>query len=125
MRDRMCYEHEFKKSFWIKRAIFAPIAIVAILFIVGNVVMLLWNNVLTPVLNLHTISFWQAVGILVLCKILFGNFHHRRHGHHHMFHRHHELREKWANASPEEREKMRSELRNNWRERFEHKPTQD
>jgi len=29
------------------------------------------------IFGLHTISFWQALGLLVLSKILFGGFHGR------------------------------------------------
>ena len=35
---------------------------------------LLWNYCLTPAVeNLNTIGFWQALGINVLCGILFRN----------------------------------------------------
>ena len=103
----MCYERERGKRFWIKRAIFIPIAIVAGVFIFGHVVMFLWNGILPTVLGVHTITFWQALGILLLSKILFSGFHggHGPHG----FHRRRHLMEKWRNLSPEEREKMRSE----------------
>ena len=49
------------------------IAAVAILVFSGAV-MLLWNNVLAQVTNVSTITFLQALGILVLSKILFGGF---------------------------------------------------
>jgi hypothetical protein len=105
----MCFERERGKRFWIKRAIFIPIAIVAGIFIFGHVVMFLWNGILPAVLGVHTITFWQALGILLLAKILFGGFH-GRHGCH-GFHRRRQLMEKWSQLSPEEREKLRSELR--------------
>jgi hypothetical protein len=34
--------------------------------------MLLWNCLLPDIMNVSTINFWQAMGIFVLCKILFG-----------------------------------------------------
>lgn len=40
----------------------------------GAVVMLLWNAILPDVLHVTTITYWQALGILVLSKILFGGF---------------------------------------------------
>jgi hypothetical protein len=37
-------------------------------------VMFLWNNALAPVLHVSEVTFWQALGILVLSKILFSSF---------------------------------------------------
>ena len=44
------------------------------LFFFGMLVMYLWNLTLPPIFNIPSISFWQAVGILVLSKLLFGGF---------------------------------------------------
>ncbi len=52
------------------------------------VVQLLWNGVLTDILPVKPLSYWQAFGLLALCKLLFGGFpggkcgcrHHRCHG---------------------------------------------
>jgi hypothetical protein len=60
----------FKKLIWI-----APLAILAMaVFIVigGEVVRLLWNWLLPPLFGLREVTFWQALGILALCRILFG-----------------------------------------------------
>ena len=109
----MCCGQERGRNFWIKRAIFIPIAIAAGIFIFGSVVMYLWNGILPAVLGIGAITFWQAIGILVLSKILFGGFkgghsHHKWHGHSH------EMREKWMHLSPEEKEKMKTE----WKGRY-------
>jgi Ca2+/H+ antiporter, TMEM165/GDT1 family len=53
--------------------LFIPLFALGI-FVFGSIVMLLCNNVLTPVLHVSTISFWQGLGILVLSKILFSSF---------------------------------------------------
>jgi hypothetical protein len=34
----------------------------------------LWNGVLTEVVGVKTVTYWQALGILVLARILFGGF---------------------------------------------------
>jgi len=55
----------------------APVAIVglaAFLAIGGFVVQWLWNWLLPPLFGWHTITFWQALGLLALCRILFGGF---------------------------------------------------
>jgi hypothetical protein len=114
----MCCGQERGRGFWIKRAIFIPIAIAAGVFVFGSVVMLLWNALLPAVLGVSTITFWQALGILILSKILFGGFSggHRHHRHHGGYHGgHHGWNNKWMNMSPEEREKMKSE----WKSRCE------
>ena len=55
----------------------APLAIVGVaLFIAigGEVVLQLWNWLLPPLFGWREITFWQALGILALCRILFGGF---------------------------------------------------
>jgi len=110
----MCYSENRGKNFWIKRAIFIPIAIAAGVFIFGSLVMFLWNSILPVIFGISTITFWQALGILVLSKILFGGFGLGR-GHNHSGHNwkgHH------MHLNPEEREKMREE----WRSRCKTQP---
>lgn len=56
---------------------FLPLIIivgVAAVGIFGWIVMQLWNGVAVPVLHVSSISFWQGLGLLVLCRILFGSF---------------------------------------------------
>jgi hypothetical protein len=81
----------------------APLAI----FIFGQVIMLLWNNVLSPVLHVSTITFWQGLGILVLCKILFGGF--ARSGASRRDHW--KQRMMWKQMTEEQKEKFRQEWR--------------
>lgn len=52
----------------------AVIAVVALVF--GWVAMTAWNAVIPAVFNLSPISFWQAVALMVLARILVGRFHH-------------------------------------------------
>lgn len=86
------------------------------LLIIGGIllfslaVMLLWNAILPGVIHVTAITFPQALGILVLSKILFGGFNKGRWGGHRKMH---EMREKFANMTPEEKEKFKSE----WKER--------
>jgi hypothetical protein len=65
------------------------------------VVMLVWNMVIPDVFGLATISFWQALGLLLLARLLFSGRHwsRRRTG----FHMHHNpIREKWAKMTASE-----------------------
>jgi hypothetical protein len=55
----------------------APLAILALLLFVaigGEVVQQLWNWLLPPLFGWHQLTFWEALGMLALCRILFGGF---------------------------------------------------
>ena len=62
------------KRFWIKKGlmilVFGTIAILAF----GFITMSLWNALLPAILGVKAITFLQALGILLLSKILFGGF---------------------------------------------------
>lgn len=80
-------------------------------------VMSLWNAILPGVINVSPISFWQALGILVLSKILFGGFRggggwSGRSGRWNQ-----EMKSKWSAMTPEEREKFKQQWRSRcgWR----------
>jgi Ca2+/H+ antiporter, TMEM165/GDT1 family len=85
---------------------FILIGAVAIL-VFGGIVMLLWNNVLAQVTSVHTITFIQALGILVLSKILFGGFRGAWRGRHYYWKQ--RMMNKWNNMTPDEREKFKQE----------------
>jgi len=83
-----------------KLLLFAPVAILGLLlfaFIGGEVVKLLWNWLVPPLFGWREVTFWQALGLLALCRILFGGF--GRHGSHR------------STRTPEERKRIRQALR--------------
>jgi hypothetical protein len=57
-------------------------------FVFGLVVKVLWNWLMPPLFGLTTIGFWQAFGIVLLAKLLFGGFGHAHRGHGDRFERH-------------------------------------
>jgi hypothetical protein len=59
-----------KKMIWI--APLAILAMAAFITIGGEVVLHLWNWLLPALFGWRQITFWQAVGLLALCRILFG-----------------------------------------------------
>jgi uncharacterized membrane protein len=75
----------------------APFGIAAFVFLGGEVVKELWNWLAPPLFGLPMLTFWQALGLLALCRILFG----RWGGH---FRRTHQM-------STEERDRLRQRLR--------------
>ena len=96
-----------KAEFWARRIVmFILIGAIAIL-VFGGIVMLLWNNILAQVTNVHTITFLQALGILVLSKILFGGFRGAWGGRRYYWKQ--GMMNKWNNMTPDEREKFKQE----------------
>lgn len=59
---------------FIAMAIAGLIAITLFIFLGGKVVQLLWNWLMPMLFGLREVTFWQAVGILALSRILFGGF---------------------------------------------------
>jgi hypothetical protein len=63
-----------KTTIWILVAVLAPPGLALFVFLVGQLVMSLWNWLLPPLFGLPAITFWQGLGLLMLCRILFGGF---------------------------------------------------
>ena len=59
------------------KKIWHVLAFVAIAAIFVAVVMLLWNALIPSIIGWSSINYWQAAGLLILCKILFGGFGHQ------------------------------------------------
>jgi hypothetical protein len=80
----------------------------------GGIVMLLWNWLLPALFGWRLITFWQALGILVLSRVLFGGL--GRHGFSgSMRHRTADrmadrLAERMQHMTPEERERFRQRM---------------
>jgi hypothetical protein len=97
---------------------FALLAIAGFIFLGGWIVMSLWNWLLPPLFGWKALTFWQAIGILALCRILFGGLGR------HMGHRSHSsmrqrivdrmadrVGDRWEGMTPEERERFRQRMR--------------
>src|SRR6266571_2376579 len=95
-----------------KRVIFiAPLAILGMLLFVvigGEVVLHLWNWLLPPLFGWREVTFWQALGILTLCRILFGGFGFHGSGRSRFRRR---MEERYENMTTEERERFRQGMR--------------
>lgn len=93
-----------------KKMIFIPFAIAGFLALASFIVMLLWNALVPAIFHLGVITFWQAAGLLILCKILFGfGKGGSRGGAPWMRHK----MERFGNMSPEDQQRFREQ----WRER--------
>ena len=98
-----------------KRMIFiVPAAILGILLFIaigGGIVQNLWNWLLPSLFGWRQISFWQAIGLLALCRILFGGHGFRGSGRTHFRRR---MEERCKHMTPEEREGFRQRMRERW-----------
>jgi len=101
---------------WIFIPPLAILAMVLFAFVGGEIVMHLWNWLLPPLFDWRRLSFWQALGLLVLCRILFGGFGGHRSGRRNFRHR---IRERCGQTTPEEPERFRQRMR----ERFGFSPS--
>jgi len=103
--------------------VIAPLALLAMLIftvIGGELVLQLWNWLLPTLFGWREITFWQALGILLLCRILFGGFGGRSVGSSGVRRRLRErvaermgerTAERWDRMTPEERERFRQGMR--------------
>jgi len=106
-----------KSFFYRGRFIFIPVAIAAFVVLTGFVVMTVWNWTIPAIFHLGAITFWQAIGLFILSKILFGfggkgpgGFRGKgpwMRG---------RMEERFKNMTPEEREKFKAK----WEERCGH-----
>jgi hypothetical protein len=100
---------------------FGLIFIIAAIAAFAAVTMLLWNWLMPAIFGLPLLSYWQATGILVLARLLFGGI-----GHHgpfgHGLNRGNKLREKWQNMTDEERKAFMEKAKDfhKFHRKFEH-----
>jgi hypothetical protein len=88
------------------------IIIPAIIFLTAWLVMIIWNYVMPEVFHIGEVNYWQALGILVLSRILLGGFRFLSRP----WQRPHyaaKWKEKWMSMTEEEKEKFREE----WKKR--------
>jgi hypothetical protein len=79
------------------------------LLVFGFVTEHLWNWLMPAIFGLKTITFLQALGLVVLSKILLGGFHKHGGGGGRGWKR--GMEERWARMTPEERERFRAGMK--------------
>jgi hypothetical protein len=90
-----------RKRRWI--FVVAPVGLVLFVALGGYVVMQLWNWLTPELFGWRSVTFWQALGLLALCRILFGGWGGRGgHG---------PKARGCRQMTPEEREQLRQKLR--------------
>jgi len=96
------------KNYRIMRAIKITFFAIIAVGVVSFIVMSLWNALMPGIFAVRTITFWQALGLLVLSKLLFGGFRPSGGGSRHWRRR---MAERWEQMTPDEREKFRQGMR--------------
>ncbi|WP_313410791.1 hypothetical protein [Sphingobacterium multivorum] len=92
---------------------FMVVAIIVGVFLLVALLQYLWNTLMVDIFNLKAITYWQALGLFVLSKILFGRGFGKPEGG--RFRRDFPPQmEKGEDLSDEERERLREE----WKRRF-------
>ena len=88
--------------------------VVCVLFVLlfGYITMMLWNWLIPHLFNGPTITFIQALGILLLSKILFGGWGGRCSNH--QGHWKSKYYEKLSGMSPEDKERFKAKIREKW-----------
>lgn len=89
---------------WVFRAGAGLVLVLAIVAALSFVVMVLWNVLMPDLFHGPRLGFWQAAGLLVLCRILFGGW--RGRGGPGAW----RLRERWKSLTPEERARLKERL---------------
>jgi hypothetical protein len=95
------------ERFRVWKAVKVLVMIAIAVTLLGEVVMRLWNWLMPSLFHLPAITFVQALGLLVLSKLLFGGFH--RHSGGHGWKR--GMSQRWEQMSQEERERFRAGLK--------------
>jgi len=98
----------------VHRIVMVPVFVAVFLLVlalIGFIAMSLWNWLLPALFGFKIITYWQAVGLIVLCRLLFGGFRGPRGGGRRWRGR---ARDRWQQMTPEEREKFRDRMRACW-----------
>ena len=97
-------KHQYSRK---KKGFFFLLIVPVIILLLGAVVMFLWNTIVTVIAHVSLISYWQAVGLLILGRILFGGFRFG-HGGGSSF-KGMPWKDKWIEMNDEERSKFKEE----------------
>jgi Ca2+/H+ antiporter, TMEM165/GDT1 family len=100
------------KKLWIKKGVIFLFIFIAAVLVFGLVVMGLWNAILPAVLGVKAITFIQALGILLLSKILFGSFSGGGRRWSGGLAWREKMKQRWDNMTPDEREKFKGGWKN-------------
>jgi hypothetical protein len=101
----------------VKFLAFVALGVLAI-FLIGFVTMSLWNWLVPVLFNGPIITFWQALGLLLLSKLLFWGFGGKKQWHSHgpqaEDHWKNKFYNKFSSMTPEERSALKEKMKEKW-----------
>jgi hypothetical protein len=100
------------KQHWMRRAPKILVIVALVVTVVAFMVMMLWNWLIPSLFHGPVLTFWQALGLLVLSRLLLGGFRGRPGPP--PWHWKRRMRERWAQMTPEERERFRQGSQKGW-----------
>jgi hypothetical protein len=92
------WRYGLKMSFWF----------LAMIGLAGLVIMALWNWLIPELFNGNMINYWQALGLLVLVRLLTGF------GKGGVKHWKHKMSHGWSSMSDADRDKLRTKFKDRW-----------
>lgn len=96
------------RNFKLWKVLKVVLILFAVILVFGFGTMTIWNCVMPAIFGLKTVTFWQALGLVALGRILFGGFP-RTGGGPRGWKRH--MADRWANMTPEDRERFQAGMR--------------
>jgi hypothetical protein len=94
--------------YWVARGLKIVLFVVLVAAAAGFVVMSLWNWLMPPLFGWRELGFWQALGLLILSRLLLGGWRGRwGYG----MHWRQRMAARWEQMTPDEREKFRQGMR--------------
>ena len=92
-----------------KKAVFVIVSALVIASLLTGLIMLLWNWLMPDLFGLTDITYGQALGVLVLSKLLFGGWMHKKH----CSDCHHSS-SKWGSISPDMKQSLKEKFMQKW-----------
>lgn len=96
---------------FVKILLIIPLVAIAVA-VFGWLTMILWNWLIPVLFGGPVVTFWQALGLLVLSKILFSGL--GKAGAPHCGYRKRDWRKKIGDMTPEERERFKRKFEDRW-----------
>lgn len=78
---------------------------ITLLLVLPFVIQQLWNHLITDLFHIRAIRYWEALGLFILCRMLFGNFGFGERSHKASD----QVKKHWMNMSDDDRKRFREE----------------
>jgi hypothetical protein len=66
--------HGYQTSARVKKKLSYVLFFIVLFLLLSGAAMFLWNALLPRIVHVTVINYWQALGLMALCRILFGGF---------------------------------------------------